>query len=76
MEGWQPIETAPKGEPRSFGSGPRILGAAVGDGWSQIQIVHWEYHKNPARGSWKGPHSVWTPTHWMPLPPPPSSETE
>ena len=74
MTEWQPIETAPKGEPEPYGSGPQILGCTVGNGWSAMQIVRWDYHKSPGRGSWKGPHGGWTPTHWMPLPSPPKTE--
>lgn len=66
---WQPIETAPKGEKRSYGSGPRILGVHVLSDGSEIhQIVNWSYHKNPEKGSWRGPHGIWEPEYWMDLP--------
>lgn len=68
---WQPIETAPRGELKSYGTGPWILGIAMGDGWTAYQIVSYHYHKNPSRGAWKGPFGVWEPTYWMPLPEPP-----
>ena len=65
------MDTAPKGEPRPYGSGPPILGIALGDGWHVISIVQWSYHKNPARGAWKGANGTWQPDMWMPLPPAP-----
>ncbi|MGN6776943.1 hypothetical protein [Rhizobium sp.] len=71
-DGWLPIETAPKGRPEPYGHGPEILGIMVGKGWVAYNIVRWGYHKNPARGSWRSSLSNWQPTHWRPLPPPPS----
>lgn len=71
---WQPIESAPKGSPAPYGSGPEVLGVCSNPAWTAYSIVRWFYHKNPARGAWKGPHGVWEPTHWMPLPSPPTTE--
>lgn len=65
---WKPIEIAPKGEKRPYGSGPRILGIHTWEGGEVHQIVHWSYHKNPEKGSWKGPYGVWEPHYWMELP--------
>jgi len=66
--GWQTMDTAPKGTPSSYGSGPHILGAIRRD-WGIIhQIVSYQYHKNGKTGSWKGHHGVWEPDFWMPLP--------
>lgn len=71
MSGWRDIETAPRGPVASRGSGPKILGLAIGHGWHAHNIVWWEYHKNPARGSWKSVSGCWEPDFWMPLPTPP-----
>lgn len=73
MSEWQTMDTAPKGEIEPHGRGPQILGIAMGEGWSCMNIVQWHYHKNPARGAWHGPHGVWTPDMWMPLPAPPAA---
>lgn len=70
---WMPIETAPKGEPEKYGRGPTILGVSVSRHGAQYSIVSWSYYKDPAKGAWKGPFGNWTPTHWMPLPPPPEA---
>lgn len=61
---WRPIETAPKGEPKPYGRGPQIYACAIGDGWHVVNIVHWNYHKDPTRGAWRGPNGVWTPDYW------------
>lgn len=66
---WQPIETAPK-------DGTVVLAITMeaqkpsarvswfeGDGWVRI----WK----PEKFAGTGP-ARWWPTHWMPLPPPPS----
>jgi hypothetical protein len=66
MNGWKPIETAPK-------DGTSILlsdGKWVGEG----------YYSEHSGGTWWEAGSHWTdahdgqiyPTHWQPLPPPPS----
>lgn len=68
---WQPIETAPKGEPGRYARGPAILGVYVGDGWASYSVVSWRAHKDGIHGKWMGSGRVWTPTHWMPLPEPP-----
>lgn len=74
MSEWNPdLSTAPKGEPKSYGNGPAILGLAIGNGWSAYSIVSWNWHKNGKTGSWKGPHGVWEPTHWMSLLSPPAT---
>lgn len=75
MTQWQPIETAPKGEPvvGGYAHGPEILGLAIdADGsWHAYQLVFWNWHKNGKTGAWKSINCGWTPTHWMPLPEPP-----
>jgi hypothetical protein len=68
MDDWQPIETAPK-----VG---RILGYSEKDGQN---VWWWVRHIMPDgsdRGSWENISYEWydlvQPTHWMPLPLPPS----
>lgn len=59
---WQPIETAPKGEPKSYAKGPYLLlscGRVNTETFGQ-----WGWHGNARTGSWKGPHGVIQPTHW------------
>lgn len=69
---WQPIETAPKGEPGRWHYGPAILGLAMGNEWAAYRVVHWEWHKNGKNGSWKASDGrVWAPDVWQPLPEPP-----
>ena len=77
MSEWQPIETAPKGNPTQYGVGPSILGLSVGVGWKAYNIVHWCWHKNAKTGSWKGPNGGWEPDYWMSLddlPAPPEAQ--
>ena len=62
---WQPIETAPKDGKR------HMLFAAEFDrpGDWRIKMGYWsEGYK-----SWQLFGGSWKPTHWMPLPPPPSN---
>jgi hypothetical protein len=69
MTGWQPIETAPK-------DGKAIIAWPVYSEPHSVATVRWETMKRiPGRwsvagGSWPAPR---TPTHWMPLPEPPTS---
>jgi hypothetical protein len=86
-EGWQPIETAPRGSgldgPRDvrhpdYIKPPKVLlwtaeGVVVG-------YYDWYYHEGYGEG-WEPGESAWRDhtgertyeaTHWMPLPPPPS----
>ena len=75
MTQWQPIETAPKGQPvyNGYARGPLILGAYVNDAgdWHVYRLVSWAWHKNGKSGAWKSEIGNWQPTHWMPLPEPP-----
>jgi len=65
-DGWRPIESAPK-------DGTRILGwsASIPSGWQKIHSIRW----NQIDGTWREPSfGRIEPTHWRPLPTPPSSE--
>jgi hypothetical protein len=63
---WQPIETAPK-------DGTRITLGTTEYGGVVWNDCRWEkMTRKPDRwASFIGP-VPWTPTHWMPLPPPPA----
>lgn len=70
---WQDISTAPKGSGASYG--PRIL-ATDGDtvsgsywGWDG-----WRCEADATTEYDVAVHEIWKPTHWMPLPTPPSTE--
>lgn len=64
MAGWQPIETAPK-------DGREILGYTEEVG---ALVMYWDT-MSQEQDHWSDGMSIsyWTPTHWMPLPAPPSS---
>jgi hypothetical protein len=70
MNEWQPIETAPR-------DGTHVLGYEDGE----MTVIHWSDH--PPTSSYKGGYwnniycndGEWWPTHWMPLPPPPTTES-
>lgn len=69
---WQPIETAPKDEKRVLLFGPDGVDIGLFIDW--CAEPHWrrdmtaEYDNEMA--------GISTPTHWMPLPPPPGSDDE
>lgn len=67
MVEWLPIESAPKGcEGSSYG--PDLLL------WDGHVVVGSYYRYPPERGFWEdGEERTLNPTHWMPLPPPPSA---
>lgn len=63
---WMPIETAPKDGTRILTYSPR----AAKLGFSTIRINLW----NKSMGCWWHTNTNhWPPTHWMPLPAPPSA---
>jgi hypothetical protein len=71
---WQPIATAPK-------DGRVILVAKTGSKvplpayWNAAEsnfYRHWDGSRLDQEYALSGP---WSPTHWMPLPPPPEAET-
>jgi hypothetical protein len=66
---WQPIETAPK-------DGTRIVALSNKKGLGLPSFIHWD------DGAWCGMTYedekrlvIYDPTHWMPLPTPPTEET-
>jgi hypothetical protein len=60
-DGWQPIETAPKDGTYVLLATPR---GRIADG----NFCNY--------GVWSWPYVMVEPTHWMPLPPPPTETTE
>jgi hypothetical protein len=70
MSEWQPIETAPK-------DGTRILGydgSTVSGTYWHDSFREWRNESEAAGDNhgWYG-HDRWVPTHWQPLPEPPSA---
>jgi len=68
MSNWRTMKTAPK-------DGTPILGY---DGYNMTTVFYWHPYNRPGDGWWSlveagayAEDSEWTPTHWMPLPPPP-----
>jgi hypothetical protein len=70
---WMPIETAPK-------DGTRILAYQPDGQWrgnnpdrrERQEVVYWHQPGNPAADGFWMPYL--RPTHWMPLPAPPTAE--
>jgi hypothetical protein len=62
-QGWQPIETAPKGW-----DGTQLL---VADDQGRINRAFW--YGSLEDGHWMMVGGQWEPTHWMPLPDPPTA---
>ena len=75
--GWQPIESAPK-TPGDFSKRHYLLGWCPDDtapDGGDCRIVWWEPHMEG--GIWFGDRDLKErPTHWMPLPTPPSEEEQ
>lgn len=69
---WQPIETAPKDGTPILG----YFGRTAGDEPPDMEVVRFD-EAQPFGGEWMttmaSPEMVDEPTHWMPLPSPPSS---
>ena len=61
---WRPIETAPKDDSvvLLYGNGWTTMG------WWDADCEAWEDDRVPEYSA----ACVWTPTHWMPLPPSPT----
>lgn len=72
-EGWQPIETAPKDEQRVvlFNPDEGTYCWAIQTGAHYEQLGGWQYDGQNPRYS-----NAHQPTHWMPLPTPPSPPRE
>lgn len=74
MSEWQPIESAPKDNPILLYvvQRPDMYCEAVGepDGWQHMDVGYWD----PIERDWVTWHSG-DPTHWMPLPEPPTLKT-
>lgn len=72
VQQWQPIETAPK-------DGTKCLFFRMHEG-GQIQTAWWKRGIMNEYGfggdGWSYANTKFPPTHWMPLPPPPSLHTE
>ena len=70
MVGWQPMETAPRGERRK-----RVLGVVDG----QVRVILWGKTSHIRMYGFcladQGPEDfdLCEPTHWMPLPSPPDA---
>jgi len=64
MDDWQPIETAPTDQPILVYGAKRLHWAVAAytsrDGWQVETCSDW--------------HSIYPPTHWMPLPEPPTTK--
>ena len=72
LRGWQPIETAPI-------DGTDILVCVTynlsDDEWETKIWVDWQVPSERWPGYWARIDIPFSPTHWMPLPPPPVRET-
>lgn len=71
MSEWQPIETAPK-------DGRRIL-VSEANYVDSIGCAYWSYSKEWKEEGWYSSAccddiTMFFPTHWMPLPPPPTED--
>lgn len=71
MNEWQPIETAPR-------DGSRVLVWSKHYIWNGVYTAYWGRNGELNPFSWIGGHCrvshIDHPTHWMPLPEPPSLE--
>ena len=77
-EGWQPIETAPRDREILVGSGEYCVASAIKRMWGPSGSAEW-YYCTGGYTVWQGPDETgsileldFEPTHWMPLPNPPS----
>jgi hypothetical protein len=77
MSDWQPIETAPKADADQ----DDIWILACRRGSKIPMVTTWSFEEDRwytfnlgLEGSWRRvePERVWEPTHWMPLPAPPT----
>ena len=77
MGEWQPIETAPKAIETTIGVhryGPNILAISG----TTYEVTRWwdaNEREETKHCNWiDGGGNAWRPTHWMPLPDPPTAE--
>lgn len=74
---WQPIETAPKTDVSMMGAVP-ILGYCPREcADERVRVIWWE--PTLGGGMWyddRDIKGIVKPTHWMPLPAPPTDKTE
>lgn len=84
MSGWQPIETAPKGDGASWGP-TLILFRVRSDGSKEVYVGHYNhdaYARREKRPFWESSPSLFgkgfdranPPTHWHPFPDPPEQQ--
>ena len=77
---WQPIETAPKDETKVLiSNGVWVVTAKYGlssncDNWDEGKVSWWDCLEEECDDSWY--NTEFEPTHWMPLPNPPSVACE
>ena len=66
---WQPIETAPKGEITDYRDRVVLV-------WARGKPVRMAFYTNAWRLAYsRGTSLMFDPTHWMPLPEPPKTES-
>jgi hypothetical protein len=68
---WQPIETAPRD------GTPVLLYVPKHEGWEPFIVQGWYESGAFDRGWYEAASENWckpSPTHWMPLPPPPTTD--
>lgn len=74
---WRPIDTAPTdGTPLLLICASAYSPTATEGWWMNGHGGEGWYHYSRPEEKWHGGVVRWFPTHWMPLPPPPSSQTE
>ena len=73
MSEWQPIETAPKDGTHFLGFWPKLECSEGENNPCKVRTWYEDGHRhNPFESSYTSP----SPTDWMPLPPPPTDETQ
>jgi len=83
-QGWRTMESAPKSTSEDvpggkFVRGVYLLGYCPEEGATPlgcIEVIWWEPNENGGKGAWFGGGFEVKPTHWRPLPAPPSDGGE
>jgi len=70
--GWQPIDAAPKDGTEVLAAAPRFNNPDIGS----FQVVARFQDGLWVAGSEEQPYQIWPPTHFRPLPPPPTPEVD